>query len=298
MVFSWTATTIQRSQAEKDDLALVEPSRFCAELIVSYWIIGSWEMSSKTPRFGMKKIEKASVSQIYGFDSFMNVNLHNAECMILCILVQQNQSIDCRNWLTNTSSFGHSLARIGNKTFNPNLCLSTQHMTPVSKSSSAGSCGRSNHPTGTSNASVLWTARCCVSSETASGSRVDGFIWLQWLPAATFWSFWGSRRRVKFSVLWSEFQNHQTADDTSSVLDGHFRSAKAAAELRISTSTSPREVAELPKDMGLVWLRTPIKMENHQVHYCLMAMLGIPHFCCAQNVQNAVLPTPIFGWVT
>lgn len=50
-----------------------------------------------------------------------------------------NQSIDCRNcWaLTKTSSFGHSLARIGNKTFNPNLFLSMQHMTPVSKSSSA-----------------------------------------------------------------------------------------------------------------------------------------------------------------
>ena len=37
-------------------------------------------------------------------------------------------------------------------------------------------------------------------------------------------------------------------------------------------------------------VRTPIKMENHQVHYCLMAVLGdthgIPHFCCAQNVPK------------
>ena len=41
----------------------------------------------------MKKIEKASVSQIYGFDSFMNVNLHNAECMILCIFVPQTNPL-------------------------------------------------------------------------------------------------------------------------------------------------------------------------------------------------------------
>jgi hypothetical protein len=37
--------------------------------------------------------EKASGSQIYGFDSFMNVNLHNAECMILCIFVPQTNPL-------------------------------------------------------------------------------------------------------------------------------------------------------------------------------------------------------------